>query len=102
MADARSWARRNPGGFLLGAAFAGFVAGRVARNFSSAMNNGGGSQQYQQQYGQYDATGEEFGYTPGTSLQYGEDAYPPTVAAGDVYPDPGATVGPTGAGGLSS
>lgn len=35
MADVRSWARRNPGGFLLGAAVTGFVAGRVARNFAS-------------------------------------------------------------------
>jgi hypothetical protein len=32
MADVRSYARRNPGGFLLGAAVAGFVLGRVARN----------------------------------------------------------------------
>jgi hypothetical protein len=35
IADVRSWARRNPGGFLLGAAVAGFVAGRLARNLSS-------------------------------------------------------------------
>lgn len=96
MADVRSWARRNPGGFLLGAAFAGFVVGRVARNLSSAMSNDGGSQQ------SYDAYGQDFGYTPGTSLEYGEDAYPPTAAAGDVYPEPGATVGPTGTGGLPS
>ncbi len=95
MADVRSWARRNPGGFLLGAAFAGFVAGRVARNLSAAMNNGGRS-------GEYDAYGEDFGYTPGTSLEYGEDAYPPAVAAGDVYPEPGAAVGPTATGRLSS
>ena len=98
MADVRSWARRNPGGFLLGAAFAGFVAGRVARNLSGATSNSGDSQQGLQ----YDADGEDFGYTPGTSLEYGENAFPQTVAAGDVYPDPGATVGPTGSGGLSS
>jgi hypothetical protein len=36
VAEVRSWARRNPGGFLLGAAVAGFVAGRLARNLSSA------------------------------------------------------------------
>ena len=35
MADVRSWARRNPGTFLLGGAVAGFVVGRIARNFSS-------------------------------------------------------------------
>ncbi len=32
LADARSWARRQPGTFLLGAAVAGFVAGRIIRN----------------------------------------------------------------------
>jgi vacuolar-type H+-ATPase subunit H len=84
MADVRSWARRNPGGFLLGAAFAGFVAGRVARNLSAAMN-GDGSQRSQR----YDAYGEDYGYAPGNALEYGEDAYP-------------TTVGPTGAGGLTS
>jgi hypothetical protein len=35
MADARSWARRRPGAFVLGALAAGFVAGRVVRNFSN-------------------------------------------------------------------
>jgi hypothetical protein len=35
VAEVRSWARRNPGGFLLGAAVAGVVAGRLARNLSS-------------------------------------------------------------------
>jgi hypothetical protein len=34
LADVRTWARRNPGGFLLGAAVAGFVVGRAARNLS--------------------------------------------------------------------
>jgi len=31
MADMRSWARRQPGTFLLGAVAAGFVVGRVVR-----------------------------------------------------------------------
>jgi hypothetical protein len=35
LADVRTWARRNPGGFLLGAAVAGFVVGRAARNLTS-------------------------------------------------------------------
>ena len=34
MADLRSWARRQPGAFLLGAAAAGFVAGRLMRNLN--------------------------------------------------------------------
>jgi len=33
-ADIRSWARRNPGGFLLGAGVVGFAMGRLARNMS--------------------------------------------------------------------
>jgi predicted phage gp36 major capsid-like protein len=36
LADVRSWARRNPGGFLLGAAVGGFVIGRVVRNLPSS------------------------------------------------------------------
>jgi hypothetical protein len=35
MADVRSWARRSPGTFLLGAAAAGFVTGRLIRNMST-------------------------------------------------------------------
>jgi hypothetical protein len=35
MADLRSWARRQPGAFLLGSLAAGFVAGRLVRNLSS-------------------------------------------------------------------
>jgi hypothetical protein len=35
MADARSWARRRPGAFLLGAVAAGFVAGRLVRNLGT-------------------------------------------------------------------
>lgn len=38
LADFRSWARRNPGGFLLGATVAGFVAGRLARNLSGGSS----------------------------------------------------------------
>jgi hypothetical protein len=34
MADMRSWARRQPGTFLLGAVAAGFVVGRLVRNRS--------------------------------------------------------------------
>jgi len=34
MADLRSWARRQPGTFLLGALAAGFVTGRLVRNLA--------------------------------------------------------------------
>jgi len=40
--DVRGWARRNPGGFLLGAGVVGFMAGRVARNLSAASRGGEG------------------------------------------------------------
>ena len=40
LADIRSWARRNPGGFLLGAAVGGFVIGRVVRNLPSSNGTG--------------------------------------------------------------
>ena len=39
LADVRSFARRNPGSFLVGAAFAGFVAGRIARNLSDGVGS---------------------------------------------------------------
>ncbi len=47
MADVRSFARRQPGAFLLGAAAVGFVAGRLMRNLNgdnaSATPSGNGS-----------------------------------------------------------
>jgi hypothetical protein len=41
VAEVRSFARRNPGSFLLGAAAAGFFAGRLARHLSSNDGSGG-------------------------------------------------------------
>jgi hypothetical protein len=38
--DFRTWARRNPGGFLLGAGVVGFLMGRVARNLSGQSRAG--------------------------------------------------------------
>jgi vacuolar-type H+-ATPase subunit H len=46
LADFRSFARRNPGAFLLGAGLAGFAAGRIVRNAAgevSLSGNGNGS-----------------------------------------------------------
>ena len=40
LAQVRTWARQNPGGFLLGATVAGFVAGRLARNMSGDGTGG--------------------------------------------------------------
>jgi hypothetical protein len=39
MADIRSWARRRPGSFLLGAAVTGFVAGRLVRHLTDDQGN---------------------------------------------------------------
>lgn len=52
MADLRSWARRQPGTFLLGALAAGFVTGRLVRNLAgdeqaqSAAHTGNGHAAY--------------------------------------------------------
>jgi len=43
VADVRSFARRNPGSFLLGAAAAGFFAGRLARHLSSDASPSSGA-----------------------------------------------------------
>jgi hypothetical protein len=40
VADARSWARRNPGTFLLGALAAGVVVGRLVRNMPDGDSDG--------------------------------------------------------------
>ncbi len=70
LADVRSWARRNPGGFLLGAAVAGFAMGRLVRHLS-ASNGDSGPMRVSD-------------YSPGTSSMYppaigepalGENAY---------------------------
>jgi hypothetical protein len=63
LADVRSWARRNPGGFLLGAAVGGFLIGRVVRNLPSANGRS------------WSATGN--GSTP-------EQTLPPGMPAGPI------------------
>jgi hypothetical protein len=40
-ADVRAWARRNPATFLVGAAAAGFVVGRVVRNAQAGSGSNG-------------------------------------------------------------
>jgi hypothetical protein len=67
MADFRTWARRNPGGFLLGGAVAGFLVGRAARNFTS---NGGTSTNGSNGQGRYESYYEDFSETASTG--YGQ------------------------------
>ena len=69
MADFRTWARRNPGGFLLGGAVAGFIVGRAARNFT---NNGGTTTNGSNGHGRYDPNYEDYRDT--TSTGYGQTA----------------------------
>jgi hypothetical protein len=91
MADVRTWARRNPGGFLLGAAVAGFVAGRLARNLA-----GDGAST-----GTATATPafERHDPVPGTSPASPMAYDPGTLPPGDVTPAQAAVAGPTGSGG---
>jgi hypothetical protein len=39
LAQVRTWARRNPGGFLLGSAVTGFLAGRLVRNMAGESSS---------------------------------------------------------------
>jgi hypothetical protein len=75
LAQVRAWARQNPGGFLLGAAVGGFVAGRLARNLGGAGDNGS---------------------APSGNTAHGEFA---SRTAGS-YPDVGRAAGPGGDGTL--
>ena len=67
--DVAAFARRRPGLFLLGAAGAGFVIGRVVRG-SAAVSADGQTQTYAQRYGTVtDATLP--GYTTGATAKVG-------------------------------
>ncbi|WP_123603778.1 hypothetical protein [Micromonospora sp. Llam0] len=81
--EVRQYARRHPGTFLAGAAFAGLVVGRLTRSLSGGQT--GSSQQ-----GQQDSGGD--GHRPdiGDGLgAYGDGRYPD----GDGYPgSPGGGV----------
>ncbi len=75
--EVRNLARRRPGGFLLGAALAGIVVGRLSRGAMSAHNSDGSSSGYSSP-GQHIAYG-----TPEIGEQYG--------AGYDVYSSPTST-----------
>jgi len=75
--DIRSLARRRPGAFLVGAAAAGIVAGRLTRGVMSARSNDSGSSDFASGDG-YDSARVDAVSTP---------AYQPT---GVTRPDPGS------------
>ena len=92
--EVRSFARRRPGTFLLGAALAGVVAGRLTSGVKAAHSNGPSStsgQQYRTGYSQtnyvdpaptYSGYGETTGYETTTT------GYSGTAAAGTPVPPP--------------
>jgi hypothetical protein len=91
--DVRSFARRRPGTFLLGAALAGVLAGRLTSGVKAAHGNGPSStsgQQYRTDYSQtnyvdpaptYSGYGETTGYETTTG-------YSGTTATGTPVPPP--------------
>jgi hypothetical protein len=111
--EARRFAQRRPGAFLLGAALAGVVAGRLTRGVVAAHGESGSSGTGTASGGEYTEIqgGYSSGYTPTTS--YGETSgfggasgYPaaadPYAAqrSGGAFPgapaDPGYSVPPSG------
>ncbi|WP_448611946.1 hypothetical protein [Geodermatophilus sp. URMC 60] len=101
--DVRAFARRRPGAFLLGAALAGVLAGRLTSGVKAAHSDGSSgtsSQQYRSGYAQtnyVDPAPAYSGYAETTSYEtttgYGE-----TAATGTpVPPPPYGTVPPAGA-----
>jgi ElaB/YqjD/DUF883 family membrane-anchored ribosome-binding protein len=112
--DVRSFARRRPGAFLLGAALAGIVAGRLtsgvkAAHSDSGTSSSGGTGTYRTPsnyvdpapaYSGYETTGvyseATTGYgTPGYGTTTGTETYG-TTAGAPVPPPPYGTVPPAG------
>jgi hypothetical protein len=89
--DMRSFARRRPGTFLLGALAAGVVAGRLARGAQAASGSSGSGTSYDTGYGgtvpatgtgAYPATGTGVGYgagVTGTDPLLADPGYDPGV-----------------------
>jgi hypothetical protein len=108
--DVRSFARRKPGVFLLGAALAGVVAGRlttgvVAAHKDSSPSTGGqqltgtGSPYTSESYAtgtNYIADTQSTGYAGTTGYETGTTGYATTGTTGSVPPPPYGTVPPEG------
>ena len=106
--DVRSFARRRPGTFLLGAALAGVLAGRLTSGVKAAHSDGsssGSQQQYRTDYTQTDYVAPapaHSGYAETTSYET-TTGYSGTAATGSPVPPPpygatppaGAAVPPT-------
>jgi hypothetical protein len=106
--DVRAFARRRPGAFLLGAALAGVLAGRLTSGVKAAHSDGsstGSQQQYRTDYTQTDYTQTDYvapapahsGYAETTSYET-TTGYSGTAATGSpVPPPPYGTTPPAGA-----
>ncbi len=100
--DVRAFARRKPGTFLLGAALAGVLAGRLTSGVKAAhsdSSSGTSGQQYRSSYAQTDYVAPApaySGYAETTS--YETTSYESTPTTGTpVPPPPYGTVPPAGA-----
>ncbi len=82
--EARRYAQRRPGVFLLGAALAGVVAGRLTRGVVESHRDDGSTQGYPGSAGYTEIQGGySSGYTPTTT--YGETSGYGTTTVGDPY-----------------
>ena len=99
--DVRAFARRRPGSFLLGAALAGVLAGRLTSGVKAAhtdSSSGTSGQQYRSGYTQtnyVDPAPAYSGYAETTS--YETTGYETTTPGTPVPPPPYGTVPPAGA-----
>lgn len=102
--EVRSFARRKPGLFLLGAAAAGVLAGRLTRGIQAAHSDssGNGSAGYRAQtnyvdpaptYSDYTATSD---YTSGSEFSTAGTGYTGAAAGTPLPPPPYGTVPPAG------
>jgi hypothetical protein len=94
--DVRSYARRKPGAFLLGALVAGVVAGRVTRGAKDAQQGGSSPSGYGTATQGYGSTTQGYGTASGTPLAgTGTPATTPVYPGDDVdagLPHPGGSV----------
>ncbi|WP_245821000.1 hypothetical protein [Geodermatophilus pulveris] len=102
--DVRSFARRRPGAFLLGAALAGVLAGRLTSGVKAAHSDGAsssGGQQYRASYAQTNYVDQAPAYSgqeTTTGYETATTGYSGTAATGTpVPPPPYGTTAPAGA-----
>ncbi|RLP82640.1 hypothetical protein EAD89_28185 [Micromonospora sp. BL4] len=92
IAEARDYARRNPGTFLVGAAVLGVLAGRLTRSISAAGDDSGNGSASYRGAGAYDPEQTAVIPTPAPAPRATPDAVPP---AGYLDPTPGTYADPT-------